>query len=102
MLILRANAAEELSDVEQEQLRYLLNNEQSIMFFTFLNFRRLDGDGKTQAHNFAMFLHQNPSMAEVWESEANTWRMIPNNNATLWRKMVSEQLNYIRQSLGST
>jgi hypothetical protein len=94
-LILKANDGEELSRLEEEQLRVLYSNEQQTMFFTFMNFRRLGADGDIQAFNFARYLYTYPAMIECWNRDTSEWAS-RNEVTTIWREKVNHYLSELQ------
>ncbi len=68
-LLVRANAGDDVNEVERERLRSIYGSEAATMLFAFLNFRNLGHDGQIQARNFARFLRDNPALEGFWELE---------------------------------
>jgi hypothetical protein len=97
-LLCKANAGDQVTDVEVEKLRSIYVSEASQMMFAFMNFRDLGGDGKIQARNFARYIRDNPGLARFWSEEdegGQRYNEVPNPQNVRWRASVNQQLESI-------
>jgi len=101
-LIQKANAGEELLEVERARLQLVFQSEYQTMLFSFMNQRRMGNSGAVQARNFARFLCDNPAFEYIWfdtsEQIKRDFRGLPNPMLDDWFEMVGNQLSEVKSN----